>query len=283
MKTVLIAGCGYIGLQVALTLKKEGHDVTGWVFSEESGLILKNLGITVLNKDLSEASSWVPHQNQYDVIVYCPSTRGGAAADYRRIYVEGLNLAATALKKGGQLFYTSSTSVYGQTAGVLVDESSPTHPTTETGRILLEAETVALSAHGTVLRLSAIYGPDRGVLIRRFLEGATVIAGNPDRFLNQIHQADVVAAIRYFLQHSEYKGVYNLSDSLPATHREIYNWLAQTLNKPMPEFSGEPALRKRGDSDRRVSNTKILGAGFKLTYPNFQKGYLPLLKAQGLI
>lgn len=283
MKTILIAGCGYIGLPLALEFKKEGHDVTGWVFTEETGRILKSLGIPALIKDLSLASSWVSHQSQYDVIVYCPSTRGGAAEEYRRIYVEGLSHAAGALKKGGQLFYTASTSVYGQKGGVLVDEDSPTDPSTESGRLLLEAEAVALSVQGTVLRLSAIYGPSRGVLIRRFLEGAAVIGGNPDRFLNQIHQADVVAAIRFFLQFESKGNIYNVSDSVPATHREIYTWLAETLNKPIPEFSGEPALRKRGDSDRRISNTKLVATGFKLTYPNYQVGYLPLLKAQGLI
>ena len=42
--------------------------------------------------------------------------------------------------------YTSSTSVYGQTDGSQVKESSPTEPLAETAKVLLETEKVLLAA-----------------------------------------------------------------------------------------------------------------------------------------
>jgi len=275
---ILIAGCGYIGHPLALSLIKQNHQVTGWVFSQASGQRLSALGINTIVADLTQPSSWLAHHGRYDVLVYCPSTRGGSAEDYRQIYVEGLKLSVSALAPGGRLFYTSSTSVYAQGDGVWVDETSPTEPEAETSRLLLQAESVALAAEGTVLRLSAIYGPGRGVLLRRFLEGTPVAAGNPDRYLNQIHQADVVAAVNFFLQNpSAERGVYNLSDDQPSTHREIYSWLAERLKKPLPAFSGETALRKRGNNNRRISNLKFKTLGWSPIYPSYKESYLDLL------
>ena len=70
-----------------------------------------------------------------------------------------------------QVLITGSTSVYAQIDGLWVDETSETKPDRETGRILLEAEGIALDAGGLVARLSGLYGPGRSVIMRKFLSG----------------------------------------------------------------------------------------------------------------
>ena len=77
--------------------------------------------------------------------------------------------------------YTSSTSVYGQTSGEWVDESSPATPSTETGRILIETERLVLEAAaggvpGRVLRVAGIYGPG-GVICSSNSSGEARIQG----------------------------------------------------------------------------------------------------------
>ena len=87
--------------------------------------------------------------------------------------------------------YTGSTSVYAQTDGAWVDESSPAEPDRETGHILRETEAIVLAAHGgTVARLAGIYGPGRSVLLRKFLASEAVIEGDGLRWLNQIQRDD---------------------------------------------------------------------------------------------
>jgi len=150
---ILIAGCGYIGLPLGINLKSRGHEVTGWVFSETSGQKVSSSGLQVIVDDLRSPQSWARYQQQFDAIFYCPSTRGGSPEDYQQIYVDGMKQSIGALKPGGTFFYTGSTSVFSQTDGSLVDESSPTEPGSGNGSILLQAEQVALSAGGLVLRL----------------------------------------------------------------------------------------------------------------------------------
>ena len=76
------------------------------------------------------------------------SPPGGDAEDYRQVYLQGTRnliewLAPNPPKK---FVYTSSTSVYGQTDGSQVKESSPTEPLVETAKVLLETEKVLLAA-----------------------------------------------------------------------------------------------------------------------------------------
>lgn len=275
---ILIAGCGYIGLPLGLKLKSQSHDVTGWVFSETSAARVASSGLHVIAADLASTASWTGYQEHFDAIFYCPSTRGGRPEDYQRIYIDGMKNASHSLKKGGSFFYTGSTSVYGQIDGSLVDELSPTKPGSDSSRILLEAEQVALTAGGQVLRLSAIYGEGRGVMLKRFLEASGPVPGNPDRYLNQIHRDDAVsAALFLFEQKQKQPGIFNVSDNNPATPREIYDWLAEILKKPAAEFSMEPVQRKRGDTHRRISNRKLRALGWQPAYPSFREGYQALL------
>jgi len=277
---ILIAGCGYVGLPLGVLLKSKGHNLSGWVFSGKSALQVSAAGLDPIMADLADAGSWKKFQQSFDAIVYCPSTRGGTSEDYRRIYVEGLQKALGGLKPGGRFLYTGSTSVYGQDDGSLVDERSLTEPGTESGKILLEAESLALSAGGTVLRLGALYGPGRGMILKRFLESDGTMTGNPGHYLNQLHREDAVSAAAFLLDHPvPGREMFNGCDNHPATRREIVQWLADTLKKIMPDFGGEETSSKRGSNNRRISNAKLLGLGWVPNYPSYREGYLSLLSA----
>ncbi len=110
------------------------------------------------------------------------------------MYVDGL-LNALAATEPRLLIFTGSTSVYAQVDGTWVNETSETKPDRETGRILLEAERIALASGGFVARLSGLYGPGRSVLMRRFLSGEAMIEGDGLRWINQIHRDDAARAI----------------------------------------------------------------------------------------
>jgi len=75
----------------------------------------------------------------------------------------------------GTFVYTSSTSVYPQTGGMVVDETAPTEGAGANGRILLEASLAPKSGPGVrrwfILRLAGIYGPGRHHLLDQILGG----------------------------------------------------------------------------------------------------------------
>ena len=122
---------------------------------------------------LDEVEALAGRVGGFDAIVHCAASGRGAgdrAGRYRAVYLEGSQNLLTVFPSA-HLLFTSSTSVYAQTDGDLVDECSPAEPSAETGKILRESEELALGGGGTVVRLAGIYGPGRSFLLKRFLEG----------------------------------------------------------------------------------------------------------------
>ena len=88
-----------------------------------------------------------------------------------------------------------------------------------------------------------------------------------------IHRDDVVRAVVAVLERGKVGEIYNVADDEPVTELEFFQWLAKTLNRPMPPFAPAPASRKRGITNKRVSNKKLKNTGFKFQYPTFREGY----------
>jgi len=56
----------------------------------------------------------------------------------------------------------------------------------------------------------------------------------------------------------------------------FFQWLAQALDKLLPpsELDNPDAARKRGVTNKRISNRKLkMELGHQFKYPNFRKGY----------
>lgn len=204
-----------------------------------------------------------------DALIHCASSNRGGADSYRAIYLEGL-LNCIAAAQPRRALFVSSTSVYGQTDGSWVDESSLTEPDRETSRILLEAERVCLASGGLVTRLSGLYGPGRSVLMQKYLSGEAVIEGGDGRYINQIHRDDAARAIFHLFATRQAPGIYNVTDNTPATQRELYQWLADHFQKPLPP-EGPPDLnRKRAWTNKRISNAKLHATGWAPAFPDYR-------------
>ena len=272
MPRALIAGCGYLGRALADLLASDSWKVEGWTMSTESARGLSEAGHPGRSVDISTGEDVAAHRSDFDVVIQCASTRGGDAESYRRVYLDG---ARNLLEhfESARLVFVSSTSVYAQNTGEWVSEESPAEPRHETGRVLREAEDLILENRGTVIRLAGLYGPHRSALLRKFLSGEARTDPESDRFINQIHRDDAAAAIQLLSRQPESaRQIYNLVDNQPALLSECYRWLAERLNRPVLPTEGSPAKRKRGDSNKRVSNAKLRGAGWKPRYPIFADG-----------
>jgi nucleoside-diphosphate-sugar epimerase len=270
---VLVVGCGYVGYPLAEALAAQGHEVAGVT---RTGII-SFANVAPLACDITRATEVAGLPREYDwVINTVSSTRGGADA-YRSVYLEGTKNLLNHLRFNRYVF-TSSTSVYAQRDGSIVNESSPTEPASATSRILRETEQLLLDSHrpGIILRLAGIYGPKRGHLFRQFLGGEARLHGEGRRFLNMIHRDDVVGAIIRVLEHAQAGEIYNVADDEPVTEREFFEWLAEKLHRDLPPTVPESKLaaRKRGATNKRVSNRKLRAElGYALKYPTFREGY----------
>jgi nucleoside-diphosphate-sugar epimerase len=281
---VLIIGCGYVGLPLGAELARQGHDVFGLRRSAAAEASLSAAGIKPLRADITRPDELAKLSPSFDWVVNCVASGGGTAEDYRRVYWQGTRnlihwLGGGAVKK---FVYTSSSSVYGQNDGSVVTETSPTEPLVDTAQVLVETEKVLLAAAqergfpAVILRLAGIYGPDRGHWFKLFLKGEARIEGQGGRVLNMIHRDDAVGAIIAALRNGRPGEIYNAADDEPVSQLHFFEWLADTLGRRLtpPAADAADATRKRGVTDKRVSNQKLKRElGYRFKYPTFRQGY----------
>ncbi len=139
---ILIAGCGFVGEPLRQRLLAQRHDVVGLTLSGSDDTEACDLS------DLASVEALAGRAGRFDAIVHCAASGRGAgdrALRYRRVYLDGCENLLAVFPSATPVF-TSSTSVYAQTDGGVVDEDSPAEPGAETGRILRAAEGLALGA-----------------------------------------------------------------------------------------------------------------------------------------
>ncbi|MCX7081473.1 MAG: NAD-dependent epimerase/dehydratase family protein, partial [Pseudomonas sp.] len=190
--SVLIAGCGDVGSRFATQLLVEN-----WlVYGLRRNISRLPAGVVGVAGDLFNEqcpADWPTAKVDY--LVYCAAATEHDEAGYRAAYVEGLQHVLGWLKQCGQqpkrLLFVSSSSVYGQQTGEWIDESSPTEANGYSGRLMLEAEQVALHSGipASLVRLTGIYGPGREWLLTQVRQGYRV-AIDPPLYGNRIHVDD---------------------------------------------------------------------------------------------
>jgi nucleoside-diphosphate-sugar epimerase len=267
-RRVFIAGCGYVGQATARWLHARGWEVLGGTHSPESAAALAAEPYRVLACDITDPAA-IAALPRVEAVVHCASSGRGGVDEYRAIYLEGARVLREVLAPR-QFLFTSSTSVYAQVEAEVVTEESAATPGRETGRILREAEEFVLANGGTVARLAGIYGPGRSVLLRKFFSGEAVIEGDGGRLINQVHRDDIASALGLLLETGA-RGIFNVCDDHPMTQRSVYEWLAQRFDKPLPPSGPIDPNRKRGWTNKHVSNAKLRALGWRPRYPSFRE------------
>ena len=323
-KRLVIFGCGYIGTAVAREALASGMKVEALTRNPERATELATMGVNAVVADLA-ADSW--HERIArgpEFVLNCVSSGGWGIEGYQRSYVGGMRSILSWAKRSpvGTVVYTSSTSVYPQTGGVVVDETDAIqvlsvqrpddmggtqpppeatagrapmpHGASETGRVLLEAEALLREAGDAcrrwfILRLAGIYGPGRHHLLDQIRNGTAEMAGSGAQHLNLAHRDDIVAAIwaAFASPSSVSNRIFNVTDDAAATKAEVVQWLAAQLGRTPPRFSGGAASTRCGfveQPDRLISNARLKAElGWQPKYPSFREGYRQILDGMSSI
>lgn len=278
--TAMIVGCGDVGSRLATQLLSVGWQVYGLRRSIDR----LPAGVSGVAGDLfSEACPANWPTGQIDYLVYSAAATNHDEAGYQAAYVEGLKHTLNWLKQHGQqpkrLLFVSSSGVYVQQGGEWVDETSPTEATNYSGRIMLQAEQVALQSNlpASVVRLTGIYGPGRERLLGQVRQGYRV-AVDPPLYGNRIH-ADDAAGLLAFLLKADQQGealddCYIGVDNEPAPLAEVVNWLRERLG--VTEWADEASVRRAGS--KRCSNARAKALGWEPRYSSFREGYAAILE-----
>lgn len=283
--TTLILGCGDIGMAVGRELREAGHRVIG---ARRHPAALEGSGLEAVAVDLTDPAT-LTRLPDADTLVYVVSADHFDETAYRAAYLDGLTAVlgefAGRDTPPGRVFFVSSTSVYAQRDGEMVDETSPTEPSGFSGLVMRKAEQ-ALIDHalpGTVVRFSGIYGPGRDRLIHQVGEGR-VAPSTPIMYSNRIHRDDcagvLVHLIGRHLAGQALEALYLGSDCEPAPLHEVMAWLATQLKVEATETIQSP-LRRR--ASKRCDNTRLLESGYRFRYPSYREGYAQVLKAGGFL
>jgi nucleoside-diphosphate-sugar epimerase len=284
--TVVILGCGYVGIELGRQLQDE-HKVVGVRRSEAGIEAIEAAGFTGVQADLTEPDSFdaIPDA---DAVVFAASSGGRDAEAAREIYVTAQERAiehfASRESPPDRYIYTSSTGVYGDHGGDWVDEETPLDPQTDKTAVLAEAERVALEsakAHGidgTVARYAGLYGPDR-YRLERYLDGP--VTGG---YLNMVHRDDAGGAVAFLLEEDCARGeVVLVVDDEPVSKWAFADWLAAACDEPPPPKQTKAerladddlstTARRRIQTSKRCSNDKLRELGYEFSFPNFREGY----------
>jgi nucleoside-diphosphate-sugar epimerase len=268
---VLIAGCGDVGIALGQRL----HDTGAVVYGIRRTINQLPDSINAIKADLSDKSSLsvLGQLAPFDYVVYCATASGRSEAAYQTAYIDGVNHVLDALPaQPKHLFFTSSTSVYGQHNHEWVDETSPTEPKTETGKIMVAAEQNVLKhPNSTVVRFSGIYGPGRGHLVRTVEEGI-IAPPEPEHYSNRIHRDDCAGVLGHLIglleQGKTIDSIYLASDDHPTPIHDVMKWLAEQRGA---EITGYKEIRRSGS--KRCSNQKLKESGYRFLVSGFREGY----------
>jgi nucleoside-diphosphate-sugar epimerase len=262
---VLLVGCGDLGASIGLRLADLGHDVLG--LRRNADRVPAPLrGLSV---DLTREAPDLPDLEPRFVVVAL-TARPRTEEAYRATYVDGMRRALDAIGHPPQrAVLVSSTAVHGSRPDPpLEDESAPPDPKDGPGRMLLAAEALFLERlpHGTVLRLSGLYGGRSTRLVDQVREGRIE---DPHRWTNRIHREDATAAVVHLLTMAEHpERIYLGTDDEPAQLGDVAAYLAARLGAPAPP-SADPAL----GHGKRLSNARLRATGWAPTRPSYREGY----------
>lgn len=295
-KRLVIFGCGYVGSALARAAGVAGASVEALTRNPEKAAALRAAGLAkVMVADLSTDVWHGQIAGGADFVVNCVSSGGPDA--YRQSYVGGMQSVLAWAEKGpapvGTFVYTSSTSVYPQGEGMVVDETAPAEGATPNGAIIRESETHLQHAPASavrrhfILRLAGIYGPGRHHLLDQLRAGTGQLGGSGAHTLNLAHRDDIVTAILACLgaPATVGSGLFNVADSAPALRAEVVGWLAARLGRPVPGFDGSATTRRGGAPmpDRIISNTRIQQVlGWRPQYPDYRAGFEAILGPSGV-
>ena len=184
--------------------------------------------------------------------------------------------------------YLSTTGVYGDRGGALIDEAAELRPNGERGQARVNAEREWLAIANLplhIFRLPGIYGPGRNQF-ESVKNGTAKRVIKQGQIFSRIHVEDIAGILKASIAKPNPGQVYNVADDEPCPPQDVVTYACELLGvAPPPEIPFEqaelsPMARSFYADSKRVSNARIkTELGYALKYPNYRVGLDALLKS----
>ncbi|MDR1661313.1 MAG: NAD(P)H-binding protein [Azoarcus sp.] len=291
MDRILVIGCGDIARR-AIPLLVPRFRVYALVRRPQAMAAMRALGAAPLQGDLDDRRSLARLAGIADAVLHFapPPPAGenrphGGEREMRDTRTRHL-LAALGSRRSlpQRLVYISTTGVYGDCGGALIDETRPCRASRARARKRLDAER-RLRAFGrrsrvavAVLRAPGIYAASR-LPIERLARSDPVPAEKI--FTSHIHADDLARLAVTALFHARPGRVYNAVDNSYLSVSDYFDLVADARGLPRPARLPRAALAAHLPPDalsflkesRRVGNARLgRELGFRLRYPTVAHG-----------
>lgn len=286
--TLLIVGCGDIGLRVAKLLRGRVR-ILALSSSAHRFDTLREQGVFPVAGNLDNASSLSRLTGLADAVLHlAPPPLQGLRDPRTRALLEALARHTGRLKR---LVYASTTGVYGDCQGDLFDETRPINPGTDRAHRRADAESqvrqfgLSFDVPVTILRVPGIYASDRdgGHPRERVARGTPVLIKEHDVYTNHIHADDLARACVAALWRGKPQRVVHVNDHTDMRMGDYFDLVADLSGLPRPpRLTREQAATQLSpmalsfmSESRRLKNTRLTRElRVELRYPTVREGLL---------
>ena len=236
MKRILFVGSGDVARR-ALPWLVRRFRVFALVRQPEAAAELRALGAVPVAGDLDDRRSLRRLAGIADAVLHFAPPPQTGEGDPRMARLLAALAGRSSLPQG--VVYISTTGVYGDCAGVRVDETRPCRAQTARGRRRVDAER-RLRAFGrrnrvrvALLRAPGIYAADR-LPLERLRRGDPVLAADEDVHTNHIHAEDLARIACLALFRAGPGRAYNASDDSGLRMGEYFDAVAERFGLARP-------------------------------------------------
>ena len=294
MAVILISGgTGLVGKALTKHLISEGHEVRILSRQPQSSSLIKSFYWNVEKNEIDEKA--------FDGVEHIVHLAGSGIADKRwtdarkqDIIDSRVNsmklISGVVSKKNIQLksfVGASAIGIYGMTTSEKVftetDKGADdflTESCTQWENSYHAIQT--LSNKNCIVRIGVVLSKDGGALKRLlplFKLGLGSAVGSGKQYMPWIHIDDLASIFNEALFNPNYNGIYNAVSIKQATNYSFSNQLAKSLSKPfflpnIPAFMLKLVFGEMANvllEGSRVSNQKLMKAGFQLKYPSLSE------------
>ena len=283
--SLLIVGCGDVGLRVVKLLRKRWR-LIALTSNPERVAALRAAGAVPLVGNLDEPATLARLAGLADAVLHLAPPPNQGERDPRT-----LNLLRALARQGRvrRIVYGSTSGVYGDCGGARIDETRAVNPASARGRRRVDAEARlrwygrAFGACITLLRIPGIYALDRegGDPRVRVARGTPVLAAAEDVYTNHIHADDLARACVAALHRGTPQRVLHVCDETELKMGDYFDLVADLHGLPRPpritrdeaKAQMSPMQMSFMNESRRLAHTRLQRElRLTLRYPSVVQG-----------
>ncbi|MEM8685557.1 MAG: sugar nucleotide-binding protein [Pseudomonadota bacterium] len=273
---VILVGAGYVGTALMRELSRRGRECQAVVSSKASAERMADAGLSYQRVDLDADHRSIVFPDRCGVVYLVPPERTTDRDERLSRFLDQLPTAVSAL------VYVSTTGIYGDQQGKLVDETVAPAPHSARARRRVDAEqqvSAICEEHRItwrIARVPGIYGPGR-LPLQSLKDARPVIRVSEANPGNRIHRDDLARALADVFEQAEHASrdtdehirgdVYNLGDNNYMSSSQFAMEVARLAGLPEPPQISRADMKATASSvrwsflveSRRLDSRKVTG------------------------